>query len=279
MLNRRILTALVLVPLLTAALFYFTTFWVALLFGVFILVGAWEWGALAGLVTPMQRGFYAVGLTSFGALTVIALLRDPSSVVPLLGAAVLWWLWVFVELLRHPSPDDGWLATRMGRLVSGFCTLVPAWAAPLYLHAVDPSSPALLLFLFVLVWTADSAAYFFGWAFGRRKLAPRISPGKTVEGVLGGLGAVALLAYACGTIIWRLEGALLYAWLGVGLIAAAMSVVGDLAESKLKRTAGVKDSGRILPGHGGVLDRIDAFTAAAPVFVFGWVFLLNSGIR
>lgn len=279
MLNRRILTALVLVPLLTAALFYFTTFWVALLFGVFILVGAWEWGALAGLVTPMQRGFYAVGLTSFGALTVIALLRDPSSVVPLLGAAVLWWLWVFVELLRHSSPDDGWLATRMGRLVSGFCTLVPAWAAPLYLHAVDPSSPALLLFLFVLVWTADSAAYFFGWAFGRRKLAPRISPGKTVEGVLGGLGAVALLAYACGTIIWRLEGALLYAWLGVGLIAAAMSVVGDLAESKLKRTAGVKDSGRILPGHGGVLDRIDAFTAAAPVFVFGWVFLLNSGIR
>lgn len=279
MLSRRILTALVLIPLLIAVLFYFPTFWLALFFGVFIFVGAWEWGALAGLVTSLHRGLYAAGLTSFGALTVIALLRDPSSVEPLLGAAVLWWVWVFVELLRHPSPDSGWLATRGGRMVSGVCTLVPAWVAPLYLHAVDPSSPGLLLFLFVLVWTADSAAYLFGWAFGRRKLAPQISPGKTVEGMLGGLGAVALLAYVCGTMFWRLEGTLLYAWLGVGLIAATLSVVGDLAESKLKRTAGVKDSGRILPGHGGVLDRIDAFTAAAPVFVFGWVFLLNSGIR
>src|SRR3989338_11064111 len=279
MLSRRILTALVLVPLLIAALFYFPTAWVALLFGVFILVGAWEWGALAGLVTPAQRGLYAVALTSFGALAVVALLRDPSSAVPLLGAAVLWWLWVFVELLRHPAPDDGWLATRTGRLVSGFCTLVPAWIAPVFLHAVDPSRPALLLFLFLLVWTADTAAYFFGWAFGRYKLAPLISPGKTVEGALGGLGAVALLAYVCGTMFWLFEGAQLYWCLAMAVIAAFVSVVGDLAESNLKRTAGVKDSGRLLPGHGGVLDRSDSFTAAAPVFAVGWVFLLNSGIR
>ena len=279
MLNRRILTALVLIPPLIAALFYLSTFWIALLFGVFILVGAWEWSALAGLATSMRRGLYAVSLTTFGALAVHALLRDPVSVVPLLGAAVLWWLWVFVELWRHPAPDDGWLATRTGRLVSGFCTLVPAWIAPVFLHAADPSSPSLLLFLFLLVWTADTAAYFFGWAFGRHKLAPLISPGKTVEGALGGLGAVALLAYVCGTMFWLLEGAQLYWWLAVAVIAASVSIVGDLAESKLKRTAGVKDSSQLLPGHGGVLDRIDAFTAAAPVFAVGWVFLLNSGIR
>lgn len=279
MLSRRILTALVLIPPLIAALFTLSTFWIALLFGVFILAGAWEWSVLAGLATPMRRGFYAVSLTTFGALAVHALLRDPVSVVPLLGAAVLWWLWVFVELWRHPSPDGGWLATRTGRLVSGFCTLVPAWIAPVFLHAADPSSPALLLFLFLLVWTADTAAYFFGWAFGRYKLAPLISPGKTVEGALGGLGAVALLAYVCGTMFWLLEGAQLYWWLAMAVIAAFVSVVGDLAESKLKRTAGVKDSGQLLPGHGGVLDRIDSFTAAAPVFAVGWVFLLNSGIR
>ena len=188
MLNRRILTALVLIPPLIAALFYLSTFWIALLFGVFILVGAWEWGALAGLATSMRRGLYAVSLTTFGALAVHALLRDPVSVVPLLGAAVLWWLWVFVELWRHPAPDGGWLATRTGRRVSGFCTLVPAWIAPVFLHAADPSSPWLLLFLFLLVWTADTAAYFFGWAFGRHKLAPLISPGKTVEGALGASG-------------------------------------------------------------------------------------------
>ncbi len=279
MLSRRILTALVLIPLLIAALFVLPIFWIALLFGVFILAGAWEWGVLAGLVAPVQRGLYAVSLTIFGALAVYALLRDPVSVMPLLGAAVLWWLWVLVELLRHPAPDRGWLATRAGRLVSGFCVLTPAWVAPLYLHAIDPSAPALLLFLFILVWTADTAAYFFGWAFGRHALAPLISPGKTVEGALGALVAVALLAYVCGTMFWLLEGAALYAWLAVAVVTAAFSVVGDLVESKFKRVAGVKDSGRLLPGHGGVLDRIDAFTAAAPVFAAGWVLLLNSGIR
>lgn len=278
MLSRRILTAIALVLPLLAALFYLPTFWLALLFGSVIFAGAWEWAALSALNTRIPRGLYALALTVFGALAVRALLRDPASIMALLGAAVLWWLWVLAELVRHPGPDAGWLATRTGRLVSGFCTLVPAWVAPLYLHVVDPSSPTLLLFLFVLVWTADSAAYFFGWAFGRHKLAPQISPGKTVEGALGGLGAVALLAYACGTIVWRFDGAKLVLWIVLALFTAALSVVGDLAESKLKRVAGVKDSGRLLPGHGGVLDRVDAFTAAAPVFVAGWVLLLNSGM-
>jgi phosphatidate cytidylyltransferase len=278
MLSRRILTALVLIPPLLAALFYLPTFWLALLFGAFILAGALEWGALAGLRSAAGRGLYAVSLTVFGAFAAYALMRDPNAVAPLLATAVLWWLWVLVELWRHPAPASGWFATRTGRWVSGFCTLVPAWVGLLYLHAADPRSPALLVFLLVLVWTADTAAYFFGWAFGKHKLAPLISPGKTVEGAAGALGAVALLAYVCGTMIWRLEGAALILWLVVSLVAAALSVVGDLAESKLKRVAGVKDSGRLLPGHGGVLDRIDALTAAAPVFAAGWVFLLNSGV-
>lgn len=278
MLSRRILTALVLIPPLLAALFYLPTPWLGLLFGVFILAGALEWSALTGLQTAVTRWLYAGSLTVFGALAVHALTRDPNAVVPLLAMAVLWWLWVLVELWRHPAPEAGWLATRTGRLVSGFCVLVPAWVGLLYLHAADPRKPALLLFLLVLVWTADTAAYFFGWALGRHKLAPLISPGKTVEGALGALGTVALLAYVCGTMIWRLEGAKLVLWLVVALAAAAFSIVGDLAESKLKRVAGVKDSGRLLPGHGGVLDRIDALTAAAPVFAAGWVFLLNSGV-
>lgn len=278
MLSRRILTALVLIPPLLAALFYLPTFWLALLFGVFIFAGALEWSALTGLQSAATRWLYAVSLTTLGATAVHALARDPDAVTPLLGTAVLWWLWVLVELWRRPAPEAGWFATRTGRLVSGFCTLVPAWVGLLYLHAADPRSPALLLFLLVLVWTADTAAYFFGWAFGRRKLAPLISPGKTMEGAFGALGAVTLLAYVCGTMIWRLEGTKLVLWLVVALAATALSIVGDLAESKLKRVAGVKDSGRLLPGHGGVLDRIDALTAAAPVFAAGWVFLLNSGV-
>jgi len=274
---RRILTALVLIPPLLAALFTLPTFWLAFLFGAFILAGAREWGALTGLRTATGRGLYVVSLTVFGAAAVHALLRDPSAVVPLLAAAVLWWLWALIELWRHPAPEAGWLATRIGRQVSGFCALVPAWVGLVYLHAADARAPALLLFLLVLVWTADTAAYFFGWAFGRHKLAPRISPGKTVEGALGALGAVALLAYACGTIVWRFEGAALAGWLALAVVAAALSIVGDLVESKLKRVAGVKDSGRLLPGHGGVLDRIDALTAAAPVFAAGLA-LLNIGV-
>ncbi len=278
MLSRRILTALILIPPLLAALFYLPTFWLALLFGAFIVVGALEWSALTGVRSAAGRWLYVVSLVLFGAVAVHTLARDLNTVVPLLGTAVLWWLWVAVELWRHPAPEAGWLATRTGRRVSGFCTLVPAWVGLLYLHAADPRSPALLLFLLVLVWTADSAAYFFGWAFGRHKLAPLISPGKTVEGALGALGTATLLATVCGTMIWRLEGTRLMLWLVVALAAVVFSIVGDLAESKLKRTAGVKDSGRLLPGHGGVLDRIDALTAAAPVFAAGWVFLLNSGV-
>lgn len=277
MLNRRILTALALIPPLVTAAFYLPTAWLAALFGLFVLVGAWEWSALTGLSDTAGRALYTSALLGFGTLVVFALWRFPPSAVPLLFAATLWWLWVAVELWRHPQPDRGWLATRAGRGVSGFCALVPAWVAPLYLHAADPRSPALLLYLFALMWTADSAAYFFGRAFGRRRLAPAISPGKTVEGALGALGTVALLAYACGTIGWRLEGAGLAAWLALAVVVAALSLAGDLLESKLKRVAGVKDSGRLLPGHGGVLDRIDALTAAAPVFTAGWV-LLNTGV-
>ena len=265
-LGRRILTALVLVPPLIAALFYLSTFWIALLFGVFILVGAWEWSALAGLTTPTRRGLYVISLTTFGALAVYALFRDPVSVVPLLGAAVLWWLWVFVELWRHPSPDGGWLATRTGRLVSGFCTLVPAWIAPVFLHAADPSSPSLLLFLFLLVWTADTAAYFFGWAFGRHKLASLISPGKTVEGALAQLVMSVLAALGARATFFpalSLESAVV-----VGLLLGVVGQVGDLLESAIKRSVGTKDTGRLIPGHGGMLDRVDSLLVNTPVLFY-----------
>lgn len=278
MLSRRLITALVLIPPLIAALFYLSTFWLGLLFGAFILIGAREWGALAGLQSGMTRVLYAISLTAFGALAVNALLYDPPTLAPLLAAAVLWWLWVLVELWRHPAPGAGWLATRTGRWVSGFCVLLPAWVGVLYLHATDPRAPALLVYLFVLVWTADTAGYFFGWAWGKHRLAPLISPGKTVEGALGALATVGVLAYVSGTMFWNLEGMTLARWLVVSVGVGAISIVGDLIESKLKRTAGVKDSGTLLPGHGGLLDRIDALTAAAPVFAAGWVFLMNSGV-
>jgi phosphatidate cytidylyltransferase len=166
-------------------------------------------------------------------------------------------------------------ATMTGRVVGGFLVLVPLWVAAVYLLAADDETPRVLLFLFVLVWVADSAAYFAGSIMGRTRLAPHVSPGKTVEGVAGGMLGVVLLAWLCGTMLWKFEGMLLAMWVGLAAVTALFSVVGDLTESKLKRIAGVKDSGRLLPGHGGVLDRIDALTSAVPVFALGVIFLLK----
>ncbi|MBI5783551.1 MAG: phosphatidate cytidylyltransferase [Gammaproteobacteria bacterium] len=275
MLKQRILTAIVLVPLLVAALFYLSIPWITLLFGVFIAAAAWEWAELSGLRRLSARIAYVICLLLFGALgmNVIPLQDDP--IVSLLVAAVLWWLWASVELISRPDVAKGMFTSLAGRVVGGFLVLVPLWIASVYLLATDNDKPRMLLFLFVLVWVADTAAYFAGSVMGRTKLAPHISPGKTVEGVAGGVLGVVLLAWLCGTIIWRFEGTLLALWTGLAALTALFSVVGDLTESKLKRIAGVKDSGKLLPGHGGVLDRIDAMTAAAPVFALGAILLLK----
>ena len=275
MLKQRILTAIVLVPLLVAALFYLSLPWIALLFGVFIAAAAWEWAGLSGLRRFPAKAAYVACLLLFGALGLNAIPLQRDLIVALLAAAVLWWLWALVELISRPDANKGMFTTLPGRVVGGFLILVPLWIASVYLLAADDERPRTLLFLFVLVWVADSAAYFAGSVMGRTKLAPHISPGKTVEGVAGGVLGVVLLAWLCGTMIWKFEGTLLALWTGLAALTALFSVVGDLTESKLKRIAGVKDSGKLLPGHGGVLDRIDALTAAAPVFALGAMLLLK----
>jgi phosphatidate cytidylyltransferase len=157
----------------------------------------------------------------------------------------------------------------------GLFILLPAWYAILYLHQQDPRSPLVIVCLFVLVWLADSGAYLAGSLYGKTKLAPGVSPGKTLEGALGGLIAVAAAALASGMLVWRMSADALALWLAVALVAALFSVMGDLVESQAKRAAGVKDSGRLLPGHGGVLDRIDGFSAAAPPFALGWMLFVG----
>lgn len=263
MLKIRILTAAVLVPLMVASLWFLPPLGVGIFLGAFVLAAAWEWSALSGLQSTAARAFYLLAVM----LLAVSLTRvSPAAVATV---AFLFWTWMLAELVFYKDLHRGLLASRTGRLLSGICVLVPAWLAAYHLHFIDPRRPAMLLFLFVLVWVADSAAYFAGKAFGKTKLAPTISPGKSVEGVLGGVVAVLLLAYAAGTYVWHVSGKTLAAWLAIAVATALYSVLGDLLESKTKRIAGVKDSGTLLPGHGGVLDRIDAFTAAAPIFVFG----------
>jgi len=275
MLKQRILTAVILVPLLVAALFYLSLPWLALIFAVVMAAAAWEWAGLTGLRHFAAKLAYVAALLLFGALGLKLIPLHPDLIVSFLTASVLWWLWALVELFSRRDVTRGMFATMTGRVVGGFLVLVPLWVAAVYLLAADDETPRVLLFLFVLVWVADSAAYFAGSIMGRTRLAPHVSPGKTVEGVAGGVLGVVLLAWLCGTMLWKFEGMLLAMWMGLAAVTALFSVVGDLTESKLKRIAGVKDSGKLLPGHGGVLDRIDALTSAAPVFALGVIFLLK----
>ena len=277
MLKKRILTALVLIPLTVWALFGWPQPAFAAFLGFFILIGAWEWTALCGLSNRHARMLYVALIAISGGLLAAtpAMLANASMMWPMLAVVVLWWLWAFVEVLAYQDARQGFLASLPGKLLSGFFILLPAWLVPLMLrdlpHGTLPDGKWLTLYLLVIVWTADTGAYFAGHRWGKTKLAPHVSPGKTWEGVAGGLLAVLVLALAAGLFSWRFAGIELTTWIALSLVTAFVSVFGDLFESRAKRAVGVKDSGTVFPGHGGVLDRIDAFTAAAPMFALVWL--------
>jgi phosphatidate cytidylyltransferase len=272
MLKQRILTAIILIPPLVAALFYLPVAGIAILFGIAVVLAAWEWGALCGLPTA-QRIVYVALLAAAGGVAVAGTLGNRGVGYVVFAVAGAWWGWLAVNVFFSP---DSLFRSKLARLAGGWLTLVPAWVAVVELYAVDARRPLLLLFVLIMVAMADTAAFAAGHAFGRTKLAPTVSPGKTVEGVVGGALGVVLLAYFCGTMIWQFIGRDLGVWVGLAAVAGLISVAGDLSESKLKRVAGVKDSGNLLPGHGGILDRIDALTAAAPIFAGGWLLLLDA---
>ncbi len=267
MLRLRILTAVVLSCILAVVLFVLTPRWSVLVFGVVWTIAAWEWAGFGVLKSGFARLLYAC---------VIALLlllswqwsADPGHLLVLLAGACVWWGVAFLWLVFAPERRQPRLA-----LLCGVPVLVPAFVALARLQLASHGAvrgPQLVLWLLLLVFAADIGAFFAGRKFGRRKLAPRVSPGKTWEGALGGLGAVALVAGA-GAARFGLSPAPCIAF---GCLVGIFSVVGDLTESMFKRSAGLKDSGVLLPGHGGLLDRIDSVTAAAPLYALG---LLGSG--
>ena len=261
MLRLRVVTALVLAPLVILALFFLPTTSFSLLLGILVLGGAWEWGRLSCLHTPLQLVSWLLLVTGL-----LAAAKLWSPVVLTVGLASAWWALMAVMLVfgrRRGLPR--WSAKA--RLLIGVVVLVPAWQALTWLHIEDR---LLVLCVLLVVWAADTGAYFTGRSIGRQKLAPAVSPGKTVEGTLGGLAAV----MAAAVVFWWLIPALsIVGWMALCVVTCLASVVGDLTESHLKRLAGVKDSGRSLPGHGGVLDRVDSITAAAPIFATGWIYL------
>ncbi len=250
----RILTGLVLLAAFLAALLLLDRAWFSVLVGAVLALGANEWARLTG-----WRGRTTIAYAAACLLVWYAFLQLPATTESVLLGALLFWVGAVPYWLAR-----GWRASPPAlAALAGLAVLVPAGVAMAVLPRGD------LLMLLGLVWIADSAAYFAGRAFGRRKLAPAISPGKTWEGVAGAM--VSCLAYAiiCAMAIpslhAQIQGAVWVPYLvGAGFLCA-VSVLGDLFESAVKRQAGAKDSGALLPGHGGVLDRIDAIAAALPI--------------
>jgi len=265
MLRNRLITAAVLVPLVVAGILLLPSDVFAWVLGLLVLIAAREMGQLGGLRQPLWQAIY-VAMLVLG-LWGIQELFTSNTGQPVLLLAGVFWILVTAWLVMRRAPLEQVEGVRPLVLLGGGLLLVFAWFAVLALHQREHIGPSLVLFLFILIWVADSGAYFAGRAWGERKLAPVVSPGKTWAGAGGAL----LGAIVCAVILDQLAlvPVTLPALILLCLLVTVVSIGGDLFESLLKRQAGVKDSGKLLPGHGGALDRIDSLIAAAPVFVVG----------
>lgn len=266
MLKQRVITALILAPLAAAGFILLQGAWFALFIGAIVALAAWEWARLCGEQRQVGRIVYAATVSLF----MIGLYRDSWPVTYYVLPALCWWAYATVMIIRYPAGRGVWQGSFVRQLF-GLLVLLPAWAGLVWLRAQEYGL-WLIFALLILVWAADIGAYFAGKTWGRNKLLPSVSPGKTREGLLGGLVFSELLALAAMFYLGWGATAIMLGALGAALVVL-VSVVGDLAESLFKREEGLKDSSTLLPGHGGVLDRIDSLTAAIPMFVACWLLL------
>ena len=277
MTKTRLLAALIMAPVAIAAILFLSTPWIVALAAVVFLAGLWEWFELAEIEDTLAR---TVLLVAHLALMVAIVWASRSAsgysyvlfqLASVIG--VVWWALSLLWLRSYDFASNHQSWARFFKLAAGAAAVIPAWCALAWIHATEPNGHVWLFTALAIVWAADSAAYFSGrhfggTVFGGRKLAPRGSPNQTLEGLAGGVLAGVLIGI-CGSWLAGATGDQIPLVALVSLVATLASVVGDLFESLLKRHAGVKDSGHLIPGHGGVLDRIDGVLAALPVFALG----------
>jgi len=285
--NQRTISALVMTPLVVAAMLFLKTPFVAAIAAAMFVAGLWEWSRLVGVQNPLWRALYMIANLSLMTGLLWARAWPLFNVIALVGVA--WWLLATLWLIRSDFGRAGGWGARLAKLVAGMLSVVPAWCAITLLHSGWDTTnnqfdavhgPRWALLALVMVWAADSCAYAVGRRFGKRKLIPHISPGKTWMGMWGGLTGAVIVGLAGAARIP--VGGHVLAWIGnerwiemgeLALLTGVASVIGDLFESLMKRHSGFKDSGTLIPGHGGVLDRIDSLLAALPVMWIakGWL--------
>jgi phosphatidate cytidylyltransferase len=267
MLLKRILTAFIVAPIAVFSILVLTQTTFALAIALILIICSWEYCNLIQIKQLAGKALYALLI-----LLVTYFLSNAPSNLTILYVASSWWLIALIWVSIFPKGSRLLRKNLLVKLVNGLFIFVPMAIALMALHLLDP---VLVLFLLILIWAADIGAYFAGKLFGKTKLCPRVSPGKTLEGLWGGaaLAQVVAISYVyVSTQVPLLSDFLIFSFMA--LVVSLVSVLGDLFESVLKRIAEVKDSGNILPGHGGMLDRIDSLTSSAPIFFLLIVVLL-----
>ncbi|RDS86791.1 phosphatidate cytidylyltransferase [Dyella psychrodurans] len=267
MLRQRVITALLLAPFAILLILLVPTSVFAWLLAAAFLAATWEWSRLAGLNSHATRGVLLAGAAVL--FVVLWWLRASTWVWhTLIVAGVAWWLLVCVWLRHFAFAAAPTSENRNLKLLAGAFVVFPAWVAGLSIHGSEPHGHVWAFLAILLVWAADTGAYFAGRFFGKRKLAPQISPGKTWAGVYGAFATSAVVVMVGGWLLGVRDVRLLGLAV-LSVLTVASSIIGDLLESLMKRHANVKDSGALFPGHGGLLDRLDSVFAAMPVFALG----------
>lgn len=264
MLKQRIMTAAILIPLVLGAVLYLPAMGFAIGSALVLMLAGWEWSSLSGIKNFTGRLLY------LGLLLLLFFATHFIDLQWILIVTSAWWLLIVPLIMIRFFPDKI-SPNCFYKAMMGLFILVACWHS---LIAVRENGPFYLLLLLVMVWVIDSAAYFIGKAWGKHPLAVKISPNKTIEGAIGGVVAALIFVLVIHLFFYNLVLLENQYWMTVllTLLTAAASIMGDLFESMMKRLAGVKDSGRLVRGHGGVLDRIDSLIAATPVFALGLVF-------
>lgn len=275
MLKQRLITGLILAPLVLCGVFLLEPVHFSWFFAFILAIAGWEWANLSSLTTQVMRVTYALLVA-----TLLFTVLPSISTTWVLTISVMWWIIASLLVMTYPVSAKYWKHPAISAML-GLVVLLPMWKALVFIREaqflpIESFNPLLLiLYILLLVWAADIGAYFTGKAWGKSKLAPNVSPGKSWAGAWGGVTAAMILGVITSYLM-GLNIVMTIQFLVITALTAFISIIGDLTESMLKRTRGIKDSSALLPGHGGVLDRIDSLLAAIPVFVFllmsiGWV--------
>jgi phosphatidate cytidylyltransferase len=282
--KQRIITALFLAPLAIAGIFLLPLKFFMLFTATIFLLGSKEWGRFVSPKESSSSILYVFGLVLAITLMLLPvdLLWNAKGINPIiengLMVAAVWWFISFILVASYPKSAPFWADNKTIKALFGLLTLIPFFWSMIVLRSVNIHhdfyyGSALLMFVFFLVWAADTGAYFCGKRFGKRKLAANVSPGKTIEGFIGGVVSSMIVAFI-GSVLLDIPSEKMGLFFAASLITTIVSALGDLSESIFKREANLKDSGNLLPGHGGILDRIDSLTAAVPVFALTYLLWL-----